>query len=209
MERSAKIFYGVRADPPTKFLAEAFGAKGAPIPLEGGQNTSYVAGSIVLKPADDMESAQWMAEVFESLPNSPLTRFPRPVKSIHGTWVCEGYVAWSFLTGTHVSGNYKEKLKSSLVFHTLLKDIAKPPFVGIARSSWSAADLVAWQRREFHYAQGFMDLYAQIAPHLRPLDRPCQLIHSDLSGNSSAILPCLRQSSIFPPCGRQTDSRKA
>ena len=47
-----KINYGVKISPPTIEIARAFGSNEEPVPLKGGgQNTSYVAGNIVLKPA--------------------------------------------------------------------------------------------------------------------------------------------------------------
>lgn len=176
-------FYGVKAEPPTRSLVEAFGTTESPVPLKGGQNTNYIAGNIVLKPEDNVVFANWMARLFESLPESPYVRFPRPIKTIAGTWVYKGYVAWSFLKGEHVKGHYKEKLNASIDFHRLLKNIPKPDFIDTVRNSWSTGDLVAWQTLEFNYGQEFMDLYNQIKPYLRPLNLPFQLIHGDLSGN--------------------------
>lgn len=176
-------FYGVKAEPPTKSLAEAFGVAENPIPLEGGQNTNYIAGNIVLKPADDIIFNNWMAEVFESFPDSPFVRFSRPIKSSTGTWVYERYVAWSFLKGKHVNGHYEEKLHASIEFHKLLKNLSKPDFIDTVKNSWSIGNLVAWQKLEFNYDQDFMDLYNQIKPYLKPLDLPFQLVHGDLLGN--------------------------
>lgn len=176
-------FYGVKAAAPNKFLVKAFGGSEDPSPLSGGQNTNYIAGNIVFKPSDNTEFSNWMAELFESLLDNPDVRFPRPIKSVNGLWIEQGYVAWTFLEGKHIKGEYNKKVPASVAFHKLLKDIPKPEFIGTAQSSWSTGDLVAWQKLEFKYDPEFMDLYNRIKPHLHTLNMPFQLVHGDLSGN--------------------------
>jgi len=176
-------FYGIKTDPPTKSIAQAFNSEMQPTLLLGGQKTTYVSGNIVLKPTNDITYSNWIAETFKVLPESPTLRFARPIKSINGTWVHQGYVAWSFLKGRHVKGQYDKKIAASLEFHKLLKNISKPDFLGTPTSSWSTADLVAWQKLDFNYDKEFMELYNQIKPHLKPLKLPSQLVHGDISGN--------------------------
>lgn len=176
-------FYGTKIAPPTQNIAEAFGSKEAPVLLKGGQGTSYRSGNIILKPSEGTEIQNWTAETYESLVESPEVRFPKPIKSIHGTWVCQGYIALSFLEGEHVRGHYDKKLSASIAFHKLLKGIPKPDFIGLGENSWSVGDLVAWDKLPFDYDQEFMDLYNQIKTNLKQLDLPEQLVHGDLSGN--------------------------
>ncbi len=176
-------FYGVNATPPTIATAEAFGSSVEPVRLAGGQGTTYRAGEIVLKPAEGDDGGAWAAELFDSLPESADVRFARPIKSVRGSWIHDGYVAWSFLSGDHIKGQYGDKLKASRAFHSLLSNAPKPLFVGSASSSWLAADLVVWQKREFDYGPEFAELISQITPYLKPYDAPSQLIHGDLSGN--------------------------
>lgn len=176
-------FYGVKLNPPTKETARHFGSLEKPKLLRGGQGTSYRSGTIMLKPADSIERAVWMANIFVNLPESNEVRFARPKKSLGGEWVHDGYVAWDFLGGEHVKGQYQKKLSASRAFHGLLKHVPQPDFLKIASSSWSAADQVVWQERKFNYDQEFMELIDQIKPHLKPIRLPSQLIHGDLSGN--------------------------
>src|SRR5487761_83131 len=110
-------FYGVKAVPPTASVARAFNSSEIPTLLDGGQKTTYHSGDIVLKPSDDAEFSNWTADVFAGLEESPLVHYPKPIKSIDGFWIYEGYVAWSFLKGKHVKGQYDEKLSASLAFH--------------------------------------------------------------------------------------------
>lgn len=187
-------FYGVQTKAPTKAIAKAFGSSENPTLISGGQNTTYRAGDIILKPTDDTENANWTAEVFSHLQEDPAVRYAKPVKSVNGNWVEEGYVAWTFLKGSHMHGHYADKIPASLAFHKLLKDVPKPNFIGIPKSSWSTGDLVAWQKLEFNYDEEFMDFYKQIEPHLKPVDLPNQLIHGDLSGNflcESGLAPAI------------------
>jgi len=176
-------FYGVEIPPPTEETARAFGSEDELVPLEGGQKTTYRSGEIILKPSEGTSSSIWMAETFDSLAENPLVRFAKPINTVDGEWIEDEYVAWSYLQGEHVKGQYDKKLASSRAFHELLTNIPKPDFVGLAKSSWSTADLVAWQKLEFQYDQEFMGLYDQIEPKLNSLDLPEQLIHGDLSGN--------------------------
>lgn len=178
-----KINYGKVIDPPTLETAKAFGSDVEPIPLQGGQGTSYVSGDIVLKPAGGKSGTEWRAEVFSNLPESSEVRFHRPIKSIHGTWEYGGYVAWTFLKGKHAKAQYDKKLKASHEFHKLLKGTQQPEGLKKPRGSWSTGNWVALGQKEFDYDQEFLDLYNQIKPHLKPLPEDRQLVHGDMSGN--------------------------
>ncbi len=198
-------FYGTRINPPTQAIAIAFGSEETPVLLGGGQGTSYRAGNIILKPSEGIEIQNWTAEIYKNLPENLQVRFPRPIKSIYGTWVHEGYIASSFLEGEHKNGHYGEKLLASIAFHKLLKGIPKPNFVGVGNNSWSVSDLVAWDKLEFNYDQEFMDLYIQIKPHLKQLNLPEQLVHGDLSGNflvhKTLPIAIIDYSHTWAPCG--------
>ena len=159
-----KINYGVKIAPPTIEIARAFGSNEEPVQLKGGQNTSYVAGNIVLKPAGGKSGTEWRAQVFSSLPESREVRFHRPVKSIHGDWAHEGYVAWAFLKGEHVKAQYDKKLKASRAFHELLKGVPQPEGLKTPKGPWSTGNWVALGQKEFDYDQEFMDLYKLFYP---------------------------------------------
>jgi uncharacterized protein (TIGR02569 family) len=177
------IVYGTSLPPPPLAVIEAFGSAGRPEPIAAGQGTAYRAGDLVLKPAEGLASATWLAEAHAMLPESPLVRFARPVQSGDGAWVCGGYVAWTFLEGEHRSGSFEEKLAASHEYHRLLAGLEKPTFLAKPAHSWAAADLVATGVRPFAYDEGFQALYARIAPRLARLERPFQIVHGDLSGN--------------------------
>lgn len=172
-----------KIDPPTKLIAEAFGSTEEPTLLDGGQGFAYLSGNIVLKPVEIIEELNWQAQILDDLLKVSDIRLTKFIKSIYGTYVYKGYAAYSFLKGNQIKGKYKEKLEISSKFHNLLKDIKKPDFLGIPRNSWSTANWVALDEKEFNYDKEFLDLYNQIKPHLKPLNLPNQIVHGDLSGN--------------------------
>jgi len=168
---------------PSISIAGAFSSHEEPVLLPGGQGNSYVSDGLVLKREEDEGIANWMAELFQSLPDSSRVRTLRPVRSKEGTWIHEGYVAWVYMEGEHVKGHYGKKLPACREFHRLIGDIEKPRFLDVPRNSWAAADMVALGEKPFDYDEEFMELYRQVQPHLRPLEARSQLVHGDLSGN--------------------------
>lgn len=179
------LFYGIKAEQPTLEIAMAFGSDQEPVRLDGGQGTSYLSGDIVLKPHGKSTSGrkEWVAELFAGLPDSQKVRFPRPIKSILDTWDYKGYVAWTYLKGKNQKGCYKEKLEASIEFHKLLASVPKPDFLSSPRGSWSTANWVALDQKEFNYDLEFLNLYKQIKPHLKSLPESRQIVHADLGGN--------------------------
>lgn len=176
-------FYGLKSEPPTIETAKAFGSAEKPLLIEEGQRTTYRAGDIILKPSGDKLYSFWEAEVFEKLKPDEEVRCAKPIRGIDGSWVYQGFVAWSYLEGSHIDGRFTEKLAASKRFHQLLNGLAKPDFLATPRSSWSTADKAVWEQRVFDYDPGFMELIDQIKPHLEDLELPRQLVHGDLAGN--------------------------
>jgi hypothetical protein len=142
-----------------------------------------LSGNIVLKPTNNENYSNWLAQTFNSLPTSDIVRFPRPVNSMQQEFVHDGYVAWTFLKGEHMKGNYKEKLQASVEFHKFLKNVPNPGFIGTSQDSWATGDLASLEKLDFNYDKAFMDLYDQIKPHLKTMDLPSQLVHGDLTNN--------------------------
>src|SRR3989344_3575153 len=105
---------------PIESIAIAFGSKEEFIPLKGGQGTAYRSGNIIVKPADGVEQSRWLAEIFSKLPESDNVRLATPVRAITGEWIYEGFVAWTFLEGEHIKGDYEKKIKGSFAFHDLI-----------------------------------------------------------------------------------------
>jgi prepilin-type processing-associated H-X9-DG protein len=71
----------------------SFGARAGtgPVPLPGGQGTTWRAGGLVLKPAGDPRVARWTADLYLSLSarRDPCFRVPRPLRSATGDWITQ------------------------------------------------------------------------------------------------------------------------
>lgn len=150
---------------------------GDPVRLAGGQGLSFSAGGLVLKPAGDVASAVWLAQVLDGV-SADDVRIIRPVRSRSGAWVVDGWSAWWWLEGEHRSGAWDEVLEVSARFHRAVAEVPWSPAV-VASHRWAVADRVAW-------GEAVADLPELVAPLLalrRPVDLPCQLVHGDLGGN--------------------------
>src|SRR5687768_11633489 len=77
--------------------------------LDGGQGTTYLAGDFILKPVFNVDEANWVAGVYDSMAQIGF-RVPAPVAAISDNWVYEGWTAWEHLEGrTLAGGRYKER----------------------------------------------------------------------------------------------------
>ena len=176
-------FYGVKADPPSEDIAQAFGSNENIVRLNGGQGTSYRSGNIVLKPTDDHAHSKWVASIIFNIDNADGVRFAKPIKSIRGEWIYKGYVAWEYLEGSHQIGCYEDKIKASQKFHQLLKNVPYSKIFDTSSNSWSVANEVVWGKKHSEYGEEFNRLIDPVKLKLRPLNLPSQFIHGDLSGN--------------------------
>jgi uncharacterized protein (TIGR02569 family) len=186
---------------PSPAVLASFGAgDSAPVPLSGGQGTTWRAGPLVLKPAGDTRVARWMAGLYLSLSDHPDPGFrvPAPLRCAAGDWVAEdretgGWVAWQWLPGEPASWAgrspfWPRLIAASRAFHAALDGWPAPPWLGTDGSQWTLGDQVAWGE---HDPAGV--LAAAPAPlrgqlrsllaALRPVHLPAQLIHGDLGGN--------------------------
>lgn len=168
---------------PNASIAEAFGATAPLVKLQGGRGLTHRSGDIVLKPAPCTVEANWLGETFNTLARSSEVRFPRPVRSKNGNWIEEGVVAWTYLPGTVVGGDFKVKMAASQSFHDAVRSLKKPAFLDTRDDPWSQADRVAWQEKPPNYELEFMALIAPFLSRLEQIDLPSQIIHGDLSGN--------------------------
>jgi uncharacterized protein (TIGR02569 family) len=136
-----------------------------------------LAGGLVLKPASDLASAVWLAEVLDGV-SADDVRIIRPVRSGSETWVVDGWSAWQWLEGEHRSDAWDEILEVSARFHRSVSDVRWSPAL-VASHRWALADRVAW-------GEAVADIPEPVAPLLalrRPVELPCQLVHGDLGGN--------------------------
>jgi len=167
--------------PPAHVLA-AFGASEQPLPLTGGQETTWRSGDVVLKPLDRAEAeVAWQAELFDSLACKGF-RVARSLRAADGSLVADGWCASELLMGRHVERRWAEVIAVGERFHAALASVPRPDFLDHRSDRWSISDRIAWgelSADEYTHVKHVPRLLAV----LRPLAAPSQLIHGDLTGN--------------------------
>jgi uncharacterized protein (TIGR02569 family) len=170
------------AGPPATNVLAAFGAVGMPERLAGGRETTWRAGSVVLKPADTSEAMlAWQAGVLAGIrPDGVRITWPRA--SEHGKFVVDGWSATTFCSGRHEPRRWIDIIAAGRRLHRALETVPRPDILASRSDAWAVADRAAW---------GDISLGPyRDAPHvsrlerrLRPVQMPSQVIHGDLTGN--------------------------
>src|SRR4051794_1161149 len=122
----------------------AFGVAGTPIPLEGGQGSSWRVGDAVLKPADlDETQLAWQADLFASIACDGF-RVAHPLRAQDGSLVVDGWCAWEALAGRHEQRRWPEIIAVGERFHASLAGVPRPGFIARRSDPWAIGDAVAW-----------------------------------------------------------------
>lgn len=171
------------SEPPPQPVLAAFGAAGVrPVPFGGGQATSWLAGGLVLKPADfDRAELEWQAQVSSQISCDGF-RLAQPRTAADGSLCIDGWCATEYLTGQHYQRRWPEIIAVGERFHAALRGIPRPGFLDHRASPWATSDRVAWgEIPAGDFAQ--VNHLPRLTAALRPVPAPSQLIHGDLSGN--------------------------
>ena len=165
--------------PPSQDVQQAFGAAADPRPLDGGQGQTWLAGTIVLKPASMAAEARWRASVLDALPAIDGLRIARPVRAASGDWLHNGWEAWQHVAGGTDPTRCNDALRAGAAFHEAIAALDRPDFLDSRDNWWSHADRAAWN----------LDVVEE-SPILRrlmeartPVAADQQLVHGDLLGN--------------------------
>ncbi|OBT44310.1 hypothetical protein VE00_05871 [Pseudogymnoascus sp. WSF 3629] len=175
--------------PPSPSVLTAFSLPPSttPTPLPGGQNTSYLSSTTVLKhiPPTPAPEAEWTSHTLSLLPPSPYFTIPTPILASTGSYVYENWTATTFCPGTdHPVGHWEELFSAARHFHASLEGIPEPEFLAKRTHPWARADRVAWDEDSVAVVPALAPLYS----HLLSLRKEigvviAQLVHGDLSGN--------------------------
>jgi uncharacterized protein (TIGR02569 family) len=173
----------VPAQPPPRQVLAAFGAAGRPVVrLAGGQGTSWLAGDLVLKPADlDLAELEWLADVYSQISCDGFRIAPQR-RAGNGAVCVDGWCATEHLAGEHAERRWADAIAVGERFHAALRGIPRPGFLDQRASPWAIGDRVAWGEipaAEFEQVSHL----PRLAAALRPVSAPRQLIHGDLGGN--------------------------
>ena len=172
----------IAAYPPPPSVLAAFEVAGTPVPLEGGQGSSWRIGTAVLKPLDLGErELAWQADVLASISCDDF-RVAHPLRAKDGPLVVDGWCAWEAVEGRHEERRWAEIIAVGERFHAALVGVPRPDFIARRIDPWAIGDRVAWgelSASEFAHVKHL----ARLVAALKPLAAPSQLIHGDLTGN--------------------------
>jgi uncharacterized protein (TIGR02569 family) len=167
---------------PDDNVCAAFGATGPPVPLEGGQGSSWRVDDLVVKPLDKSEEMlSWQADLLGAVQCDGF-RVAHPRRALAGRLVVEGWCAWEWLAGHHEQRRWPEIIAVGERFHAALANVPRPSFIDRYTDPWAIGDRVAWGELPIT-AFIYVKHVPRLADALRPLEARSQLIHGDLTGN--------------------------
>lgn len=168
--------------PPPKAVLAAFGLRGTPTPLSGGQGLAWHADRLVLKPADSPEEAlAWQAGVLGKVQFNSI-RVASPQPSLGGTFIVEGWQATAFCAGRHEPRRWSDTIEVGRRLHQGLAQVQRPQFLASREDRWAVADRAAWGDTPLAPYRGAPHV-ARLEGSLEPVRAMPQVIHGDLTGN--------------------------
>jgi len=172
----------MKSETPSKEILEAFSIHGTPIKLSGGQGTSFKAGNVVLKPVENEEETNCLAELTSNILEKGF-RIARPIKTKSGEWVFKGWKANKFVKGQEVKRKWGEKLSVCQKFHKSLVGIPKPAFLDRIDNPWAIADKMVWGELPLKYGEKLAPSMHKLEKLIKPISPVNQMIHGDMTGN--------------------------
>ena len=167
---------------PSAAVLDAFGVRGRPELLEGGQGTTWRVDGLVLKPVADAAEHAWLCTVYAGW-SAPDVDVPRPVPAPDGGWSHLGWGAHVHLPGAtaRVADDPAWFRSACDAFHDAVADLAVPAFLDRRQDPWSVADRLVDQRGPYpEQARGFAEACLAGVP---VASGPRQVVHGDLTGN--------------------------
>lgn len=164
--------------PPREVLS-AFGLRGAPCRLPGGEGRSWRVDGVVLKPDTDAAEWEWLAG------HLPLARWEgvrlaAAVRATDGRWVVDGWSAQEEVAGEHPDeSRWPDVFETCRRFHRAVRDLPRPAFLDARTDPWSIGDRAAWEE----CAPPDHPLIDALVRARRPLDLPSQFVHGDMTEN--------------------------
>jgi uncharacterized protein (TIGR02569 family) len=169
-----------RRSPPASVL-QAWGVSSLE-PLDGGQGTTFRAGSVVLKPVGDRKEAEWLAAVLDDLDVPADIRIIKPIPADDDRWVVDGWSAWEYLEGHERAEAWRDTLAVSDIFHAATATVPWSSAINTTHP-WAVGAAFAWGEVDLQVPQPFRPIVDAYLARREPLDLPAQLIHSDICNN--------------------------
>lgn len=171
---------------PSRSVRAAFGIAGEPIALAGGERGAYRVGEVVLKWSQDTDEAGWIQALLSRIEPDGC-RVARPVATIEGKWLHEGWSASPFVHGLRPAApSWEEITDAGLRFADAADRVRQGGADVLSRRThrWAIADRVAWEEQEVRLGARAAELHRRILT-LRSGDATVEehFVHGDLSGN--------------------------
>jgi uncharacterized protein (TIGR02569 family) len=168
---------------PSVDILKAFGAKQQPVGISGGQGQNYRSGNVILKPAQDDEETNWIAEFYLAVTGEGF-QLPRPIQSTQGGFVYQGWQAWDYIAGEYQPKCWVEKIEICLRFHRAIADWPRPAYFEHREPNpWVVADQVTWGEMEIVHHPRIAPSIEKLTNCLAEVNERSQLIHGDFGGN--------------------------
>jgi uncharacterized protein (TIGR02569 family) len=168
--------------PPPEHVLTAFGASGTPTPLRGGRGFAWRVGEIAVKPVDTSEEIlAWQAPVLGQIRPDGF-RVSRPVRSVRGALIVDGWSASVFCAGRHEPRRWSDIIAVGRRLHRAMDQIPRPEFLSFRKDPWAVADRAAWGETSLAPYRETPHV-ARLEACLAPVDARSQVIHGDLTGN--------------------------
>lgn len=164
--------------PPPNHVLESFGIHGTPKALLGGQGTTFRVGDIVFKPTHNEVETIWVIEVLSGIVDVGV-RVPNYLSSDVGDVLVDGWMAYEFLPGEIVKGNWEEKRMALERFHNALKNVPPPPFFLNRDDPWALADFMSWGEIPIACHVRLESAVERLVGCLQPIEVTNQIIQGD------------------------------
>ncbi len=188
-----------------KSILDAFAIQGEITRLSGGQQNSYRVGNYVVKFNDgDNRKYDYIANILLSI-NNPQYRIAKPVKSIYGEYVREGYIVLNYEEGEHDVDNIAETLQLSKLLRQDLQNFDIEQLEQVD-NQWSYAMDILFRQRGFpeYVTEKHKLICTNLLRKMENYSGELQIIHADLGGNvifHNSLPPCVIDFSpnVAPP----------
>lgn len=169
---------------PTPRVLAAFGVGGDVEKLQGGQGTVFASNDVVFKPVADDTEAIWIAETQLGIEQRGF-RVARPIASVSGSFVVDGWTAWTRLRGKHRlhGGPWPLVVRLCARFHDALKEVPRPAFLDRRDDNFARADRIAWNELVVRLPSEIQAVVERLESKVRPSQQSSQVIHADFAGN--------------------------
>ena len=168
---------------PLADILQAFGTRQPPVSISGGQGQNYRSGNVILKPAQDDEETNWMAEFYLTVEGKGF-QLPKPIRSTQGNFVYDGWQAWEYVEGKHAQARWVEIVEICVRFHQAIANFPRPAyFERREQNPWVIADQVTWGEMEIEHHPRIAPSVEKLTRCLDDVNEKSQLIHGDFGGN--------------------------